>query len=336
MATIGVFTLIGAASGALIGSLSGAIWSVARKKPSEENKSPTRFREKQDEYHVSAGTIEGKITPDSPMNIIRVGDIPLVRGYIKNGELLIDARLYAGPGFNPVEIKGNEFALKDPMWDRNYNDTSLEIVNENGIPVMQVIYTTSQNVVIYGIFQAPNQIYLLTPEGTKMLSVNTQITKELYNVKKIFKYPSRKYLGQEAKEEKNEPAALPHETDWLTDTQKGRISQVLRAAIQNRASVRLVCIGNPCPKYADQIQEAFASAGWSMTRLNILTAILSGPEPMTEPLYTLAPKPDAPVVKTVIEALGAAGLSAPLHLNGPPFTATPENMPAVTIVIQKK
>jgi len=45
--------------------------------------------------------------------------------------------------------------------------------------------------VIYGLFQGNGWILSLSPRGMRLLDQNAVITKDLYDVKRIFKYPSR-------------------------------------------------------------------------------------------------------------------------------------------------
>ena len=139
--------------------------------------------------------------------------------------------------------------------------------------------------------------------------------------------------GQPAK--KITPHKIPlvaSHSDWLTDTQKGNIESVLKDKIADIAQVRLVCIGQPIPKYADQIQEAFKAATWSMDRLEIASASMNNDFP--EQLYVLAPKTDAPAVIAVVQALEAGRLSAPVHPGMPTIGPASLGLPAVTIVIR--
>jgi hypothetical protein len=103
--------------------------------------------------------------------------------------------LFAGPGAQPVEIVNNE--VKVPSWDTNYNESALEIVNEDLEPVLQIIYTRPRSVNITGVFSGyENRTFRVTPHGSVTLPPNAPVDPRL-QLKRLFKYPSRKYPGQE-------------------------------------------------------------------------------------------------------------------------------------------
>ena len=69
--------------------------------------------------------------------------------YVLNKRLVVDAVIFSGYGFTPAKVIANELSMQEPSWDRNYDDTALEVVNARGIPMLQIIYTTRHNVLIY-------------------------------------------------------------------------------------------------------------------------------------------------------------------------------------------
>jgi hypothetical protein len=158
---------------------------------------PPTFTENDSEVNVSAGSISTTIRNGVSTVHCLIAN-PCVTAYIKDHRVVVDASLYAGPGLTPFEIKGNTFTLRDPQWDRNYNDTAFEVVNKDLVPVLQIIYTTPHDVLIYGIFQSDSSVYVLSSNGAKMAAGGQfTVTRRDYPNKKLFKYPSRKYLGQE-------------------------------------------------------------------------------------------------------------------------------------------
>ncbi len=146
------------------------------------------------EFHVSAGTVWTTITRDNKKGyakcLINAGGC-LAMGYLDNNDrLVVNATLYTH-GDSPVKIEGNVLFKENPEWDRCFNDTALEVVDTERTPVLQVIYRTPQDVAIYGLFQGNGWLMSLSPRGIAPLDPKTVITKDNYDVKRIFKYPSR-------------------------------------------------------------------------------------------------------------------------------------------------
>jgi hypothetical protein len=79
---------------------------------------------------------------------------------------------------------------------------------------------------------------------------------------------------------------------------------------------------------------AFVAAGWPIQRLSIGMASFTGTEPMSEPLYILAPNPESPTVRAVVDALGYGRTAAPIHLGMSTIGPASLGVPTVTIVIQ--
>lgn len=161
--------------------------------------SPT-FVEEIDKFNVSAGKISTTIHKGESACLIKIAEACLVKAYAENNRVVVDAAIYSGPGFSPLEVKKNQFSLNDPMWDRNFNDSAFEVLNAKLTPVLQIIYTTRNNVLINGLFQVGRTVYALSPAGFDTRGYPADggvITKDDYLVHRIFKYPSRTYPGQE-------------------------------------------------------------------------------------------------------------------------------------------
>jgi hypothetical protein len=141
---------------------------------------------------VSCAGITMQVKENSPTNLFLYDKDILVKAILRNGKVLITAHIFAGPRGQPAEIEENTFKLVDPSWDRNYDETAFEIVNENNNPVLQVIYKTQHDVAVYGIFKgSARDVFYVTPNGMFINSLSP------IQLKRLFKYPSRKYLGQE-------------------------------------------------------------------------------------------------------------------------------------------
>jgi hypothetical protein len=173
-------------------------------KKNNGNKNQPTFRDNPDIVSVSAGTNVTTLVKQRSLCVFMVTidnrKYCLVMARVEKGKLLIDANLFAGPGLSPVAVTGGVLVQMTPEWDRNFDNTALEVVNEKLVPVLQIIYTSPQNAVVRGLFQLEQRrdiVIVLTDTTMTTLKADTPLTKDNYAVTRLFRYPSRKYLGQE-------------------------------------------------------------------------------------------------------------------------------------------
>lgn len=155
-----------------------------------------RFSEDVNEVSVSIGGIgvvykrtELEKGPKEPYNFNGYKPIKM---YIEDGRLYADLSVYAGAGLPPIRVEKNVVYGKPPQWDINFNDRALEIVTNQHKPIYQFVYKSPSQIVITGIFPLPNGLLLATESG----SVLNPIGRNMFQLKRIFKYPSWKYPGQ--------------------------------------------------------------------------------------------------------------------------------------------
>lgn len=161
-------------------------------------KTETPVFRQSDEYFVSFGNNIHKVLEGSPGNLIAYNGEVLLKVFLEKGRILVSAKLFTGIGAQPVEVEKNNFVVTPP-YDRNFNETAFEVVNRDEIPIFQIIYTDSHNVSIYGGFGTYDRMVVWTsPQGLWYdPKVPIDPSDPQYKLKRIFKYPSRKYLGQE-------------------------------------------------------------------------------------------------------------------------------------------
>lgn len=134
-------------------------------------------------------------TPHSPMQIF---GLDLFKVYLLNDRFYVDTKLYAGYGIPSVEVVRNEVTMKIALLDRNFTDKALEVVDQRGAPLLQMIFETDRQVRINGIFATPDgrSAIIITLTGNqKVDSDQTEKNKIIVPLKPIFKYPSWKYPG---------------------------------------------------------------------------------------------------------------------------------------------
>lgn len=180
--------------------------------PAQPAKSYEGFREKLPEtvYFSLGGTTalistndlrKGKVAP------FNMGGFKPIRVHLKGDVLYCDLTLWGGGNNPPVEITDNEVIVR-PDWDRNLTANAFEVINEQGIPILQVIRKTSSHWIVNGIFESPSGIIVATEEGTGMGSYQKdpklraaqmeKILEAIRKLKPIFKYPSNRYPGEYA------------------------------------------------------------------------------------------------------------------------------------------
>lgn len=163
---------------------------------------PPMFSEVHDTFTVSAGSIRKTLVNGDSFCIIKLGDVCAIKAYVENRKFLVDAILFgdavgkfAGDGTGYVTVQKNVLHNQIPEWDRCFNSTSMEVVDQNLVPMLQVIYTTPGAVLIYGLFRGSNDGYVLgfTHHGMHVYSPEqARDVPEGYKLERIFKYPSRR------------------------------------------------------------------------------------------------------------------------------------------------
>ena len=115
--------------------------------------------------------------------------------------------------------------------------------------------------------------------------------------------------------------------DWLTDTQKSKITDLLIQRASAKGQVAIVRIGSPIPKYADQIAEAIHDAGWPLSILNIGSASFVGGGQFPGNLFVAGPRLDAPSLRAVSDALAYGDIAAPIDASFPSLMPASESCP---------
>jgi hypothetical protein len=123
------------------------------------------------------------------------GDYKPIRVYLEQGKLFADISMYGGPGKPPIEIKHNEFILRMPGWDRNFDSSSLEIVDQAQLPILQLIYQNPHTIIINGIFYTPNRQIILGDTGSSTMPIGKPIPKDI-KINRLFKYPFSQFQGK--------------------------------------------------------------------------------------------------------------------------------------------
>lgn len=200
----------------------GPMQSIPHRAPSETpNYNSPRFSERFDKVFISVGgnivelqNTDGTRVPlfgVSPTGGIGLGGMgfrnPTAGGktsalgpggttpavaFIRDGQLLIDAEVFGGEGQPSMHVRDNVISDRPARWDKNAdNQYALEIVNEDGLPILQIIYSDEAHATIKGIF-INGEVAAIADQGLRTVPKNDVVK---YPIKRIFKYPSWEYPG---------------------------------------------------------------------------------------------------------------------------------------------
>ena len=175
-------------------------WSTLWTKPAPDLPGPT-FRESLKEVicYIGPLTVSPEQISENGYGCMRFETYQPFTLKKKGNRLLIDAVIYGLDGKTNAEVKENEVNIRPEIgWDRNWSDTALEVVDEAGNPVLQIIYQTPSRVRINGIFLTGNGQYCLL---TNSVIVRARIgevvsTEPEYRIPRLFKYPGWRHRGE--------------------------------------------------------------------------------------------------------------------------------------------
>lgn len=160
-------------------------------------KEPT-FKEALGDFVVVLGGHVHRIsklsTKGNPARIAPFGDSRSITAYVEGGKLYVDALLYYAPDEPPLELTHNELGGTPRKWDRNFDDSALEIVDENLVPRFQLIYKDARTVLVRGVFQFQRGAVVFEENASHFFIFSRE---NEVKITRIFQYPSRLHQGQE-------------------------------------------------------------------------------------------------------------------------------------------
>jgi hypothetical protein len=129
--------------------------------------------------------------------MIKLGGLNSFKIYLRNGIFCIDAQVYGGFGMPLIEVVCNHVTAP-PSWDTNYTDEAIEVVDQNQVPMFQMIFESKTKIRVNGVFPADNnQLMIVTPLDTKKIDLPRQSPIDV-PLKRLFKYPAWKFPHQYA------------------------------------------------------------------------------------------------------------------------------------------
>lgn len=116
---------------------------------------------------------------------------------IRNNRLYIHAPIPVGLATNqqPILMNENLDAFIPATWDRNYNLNAFEIVDEDFLPVFQVIYKRPDVVQVNGVFIGKNGLVIGFGRGQIFIPAPSALPK-IPERKALFLYPASLHRGE--------------------------------------------------------------------------------------------------------------------------------------------
>lgn len=108
-----------------------------------------------------------------PFNFMANGDYVVASVALKGDKLLFSFTPWSGDGKSVIEVHDNEFTTRiPPGWDRNSSTNALEVINDVGVPVFQMIRMNQTTIQVSGIFALPGGGFLLAGNGALINTPN--------------------------------------------------------------------------------------------------------------------------------------------------------------------
>ncbi|MFH0940892.1 MAG: hypothetical protein V1840_03450 [Candidatus Omnitrophota bacterium] len=116
---------------------------------------------------------------------------------IDGGKLVVSASFNDKNGKMIAQIVDNQWVInRDNYCDRNFSINTLEVVNRNKVPLLQVDIRNGNHIFIGGVFYFPT-IRLYLSDGNSVITGDLAFDEAaaLKKMKRIFKYPGNANLG---------------------------------------------------------------------------------------------------------------------------------------------
>lgn len=129
------------------------------------------------------------------------GNLPL-RLYSEDNKIYADVTVSGGRDTPVIVLEKNVFTVRPPNWDFNSSDKAFEVINQQRIPVFQLIFKTPSRIEINGVFPVEKGILFASNKGILLNNPVFEFPpmiredKAGYDVNRIFKYPSWQHPGE--------------------------------------------------------------------------------------------------------------------------------------------
>src|ERR1035437_5278461 len=87
---------------------------------------------------------------------LKIGDDVPFSFYLKDRRLVVNAALFGGVGHSRIEVLANKLKVNDGSWDSNYTEKAMEVVTQDGTPVLQMVRRRANRIDVSAIIPTPN------------------------------------------------------------------------------------------------------------------------------------------------------------------------------------
>ena len=160
-------------------------------------KSPT-FTESES-FYVLIGSNDYRVSMEStkkePSEIRLYGEPRAsIRAYVEGGKIYVDTLLDIGAGKEPLKLVHNDLRNRPPRWDRNYDNSAIEIVDESLVPRFQLIYKDRMTAQLCGVFRFQDRAVVINSHNVHYFAGSYESDND---IRRVFEYPSRLHAGEE-------------------------------------------------------------------------------------------------------------------------------------------
>ena len=110
-------------------------------------------------------------------------------GWLKEADI-VQVQVFLSDELAPsIVMDGQEFTVNNRLWDKNFDDTAFEVVNERGDVVFQFLYLTNAIVSIKGVFTGGGYTFFAYDEGFAIPPAGSSPPPD-FHISKLFRYPA--------------------------------------------------------------------------------------------------------------------------------------------------
>jgi hypothetical protein len=228
---------------------------------------------------VPIGANDGQITVLSSAQQQQNGTwkpVPVIAGHVHNDAFFADVAIPGTFPFGAFKLSGAKIdGHLPPTWDMNYDATAIEIVDQNEVPIYQIMYKRPEVIEIYGLFLVGDVAFSVTHRMAVSerieLGKGARFDASHLGLTKIFKYPSARYHGERAPESPKSYELLPRDvaTNIVTTLKDAR-----RTTVASSILVYPVSPDEPTYEFSEQVKRLFWYGGH---------AVVQGPPPADLP-----------------------------------------------------
>jgi hypothetical protein len=134
----------------------------------------------------------------APINLWETKGSPFLISSDTQGRVLIDGVLYDEDGRIVADIADSQVRPRVPGYDSNADGEALEVVNSDGLPVLQITRPYPSSIEIYGRFVMNGLMWACDKKGCETCKSPGPCGRELAP---LFRYPSYEFNGARVKDQ---------------------------------------------------------------------------------------------------------------------------------------